>query len=56
MDLEKPKISSLIASKVVVDFATLKLWCHGSNFGVATLNFACPYNVVALNVNVATML
>ena len=51
MDLEKPKISYLIAHDVV----TLQLWCRGSTFDVATLHvdvgtllFACPYNVATL--------
>ena len=53
---KKPKISALIAPDVVVDVATLQLWCRGLTFGVTTVDFSCPCNVTTLGFNVATLL
>ena len=50
-DLEKPKKFILI----MPDVATLQLWCRGLTLGVATLNFACKYNVATLGFNVTTL-
>ena len=56
MDFEKPKSYALIVLDVIADVTTFQLWCRGSTFGVATLNFACSYNVATLGFNVATWL
>ena len=52
-DFEKLKSMPQSPSDVVVDVATLLLWCRDIAFGVKILKFACLCNVVA---DVATFL
>ena len=61
--LRKAQESALVALDVVTDVTILLLSCRGSTFGVVTLyfgvaslHFACPYNVMTLGFNVVTLL